>query len=193
MFLERVLASPLPGERIIFYLRRHWFIFAKEVVLYVLLLVLPLAAKIFLPYLLPGLWAFISSGGLINALVKLGLSLYYLGVWLFFWNAWVDYYLDVWLVTNERVVSLEQNGLFNRSVAELRLSRVQDVAASAKGLFSTMLGFGEVRIETAGEQSELNFLFHQVPKPFKVSERILRLADDWRHEHNADHPNGQSV
>jgi len=181
MFLGRFLPSPLPGEQVIFYLRRHWFVLARQVVLYVILFIAPLVAAYLVLKLFPDFWDRIFNGALTEALVTLAISLYYLAVWLFFWNAWVDYYLDVWLVTNERVVSLEQRGLFNRVVAELRLERVQDVAAQSKGLAGTILNFGEVRVQTAGE--EPNFMFHQVSKPYQVAEKILRLADTWKHSH----------
>jgi hypothetical protein len=183
MFLGRFLPSPLPDEKIIFYLRRHWFIFARQVCLYVILLTAPVIAAPLVLKFLPSLWDRLFNGALTEVLATLAISLYFLAVWLFFWNAWVDYYLDVWLVTNERVVLLEQRGLFNRTVAELRLSRVQDVAAQTKGLASTIFNFGEVRVQTAGEQN--NFVFHQVAQPYEVAEKVMRLADDWKHSHAA--------
>ena len=146
-----------------------------------MLLAAPPAVAWLVLKLLPSLWDRLFNGALTEALVMLAVSLYFLAIWLFFWNAWVDYYLDVWLVTNERIVSLEQRGLFNRTVAELRLSRVQDVAAQTKGLASTVFNFGEVRVQTAGEES--NFVFHQVPHPYEVAEKAMRLADDWKHSH----------
>ncbi|MBI5466450.1 MAG: PH domain-containing protein [Candidatus Kerfeldbacteria bacterium] len=181
MLLDRFLPSPLPGEKIIFYLRRHWFVFARQVVWYVILLTLPPVAVVLILKFMPSLWDRLFNGALTQVLVTLAVSLYYLAIWLFFWNAWVDYYLDVWLVTNERIVSLEQRGLFNRTVAELRLSRVQDVAAQTKGLASTIFNFGQIRVQTAGE--EANFVFHQVPHPYEVAEKVMRLADGWKHSH----------
>lgn len=181
MFLGKILTSPLPGERIVFYLRRHWWVVAKQVVIYLSLALLPVAVFVLLPTYLPVAWDELTAGGPVTVLAKLAASVYYLGVWLFFWRGVVDYYLDVWIVTNERVVAREQHDLFNRQVVELRLSRVQDVSAAVRGLWGTMLGFGEVRVETAGEEE--NFIFHNVPHPYQVSEQVLRLADDWRHVH----------
>lgn len=189
MFLEHVLTHPLPGERVVFYLRRHWIVFARQVAQYSLLAVAPVVLWYFTPTYLPTLWEFMWNGALMEAVVRMGASVYYLGLWVFFCNAWTDYYLDVWLVTNERVMSLEQRGLFNRRVSELRLSRVQDVAAHVKGFIHTTLDFGEVHIQTAGE--EPNFVFHQVSHPDEVAQKVLHLADDWRHSHgepSAGHP-----
>jgi hypothetical protein len=183
MWLGRVLPSPLPNERIVFILRRHWFVFAQKVIWYVILFAWPILARYVILNFFPQILEKIFSGGVLEALMRLGVSLYYLAIWLFFWSAWTDYYLDVWVVTTERIVSLEQRGLFNREVAELRLSRVQNVSAKVRGLVNTMLDFGEVEIETAGEQSETLFGFHQIPHPYQISEKIMHLTDDWRHTH----------
>lgn len=181
MLLGKIFSSSLPGERIVFYLRRHWWIMFKHTALYLALGLLPVVVFIFLPVYLPTAWDQLIAGGFVTVLAKLAASLYYLGVWLFFWRGVVDYYLDVWIVTNERVVARVQNGLFNRQVVELRLSRVQDVSAKTQGLWGTLLNFGEARVETAGEEE--NFIFEQVPHATQVSEQVLRLADDWRHVH----------
>ncbi len=186
MLLGRILPQPLPGERIVFLLRRYWITFARQLTFYLLLAVLPFIARYLVLRLYPGLVDTIFSGGILEALFRLGVSLYFLVVWVFFWSAWVDYYLDVWVVTTERVVTLEQRALFNRSVSELRLLRVQDVSAKVQGFLGTFLDYGEVRLETAGEQSEAVFAFHQVPHPTQVSEKILHLADDCRHLHSND-------
>jgi uncharacterized membrane protein YdbT with pleckstrin-like domain len=183
MLLDRVLPLTLPNEHIVFLLRRHWFVFAKKVVGYIFLFAWPILARYIILTFFSQVVETIFSGGLLEALVRLGVSLYYLAIWLFFWSAWADYYLDVWVVTNERIVSFEQRGLFNREVSELRLSRVQNVSAKVQGLINTMLDFGEVGIETAGEQSEMLFSFHQIPHPYQISEKIIHLTDDWRHTH----------
>ena len=184
MWLDKVLPFRLRGEVIVFYLRPHWLVLAKKIAFFVVLFALPAAVAYVLARFRTDDWEIIWSGGLLEVLVQLGLSLYYIGVWSFFWSAWVDYYLDVVLITNERIVSLRQNGLFNRSISELRLVRVQDVSAQVKGFLATVLHFGDVTVQTAGEQ--INFSFKSIPQPYQVAERILRLADDWRSSHPSD-------
>jgi hypothetical protein len=186
MLSSKILPQPLAGEHIVFMLRRHWLVFSRVVVVYLVLMLLPLGARYVVWNYYPVLLDTLFGGGLMEGLFRLGVCLYMLAVWMFFWSAWVDYYLDVWVVTNERVVKFQQNGLFNRTVSELRLLRVQDVSATTKGLLSTFVNFGEVRLETAGEQSETTFTFHQVPDPYHVSERILHLADECRHAHQGE-------
>ncbi|MFH1112031.1 MAG: PH domain-containing protein [Patescibacteria group bacterium] len=183
MWLDQVLSSPLPGEHVIFYLRRHWFTFFLELLKYLLLLVVPvLLALVFIRYL-PDRWEILFNGELTEILVKLAVSIYYLGVWVFFWTAWVDYYLDVWLVTNERIISIEQKGLFNRFRSELRLSRVEDATTEVKGVFPTMLHYGNIIVQTAG--MEQNTIFRNVSDPYQVAEKIIKLTDGWHKIHPA--------
>lgn len=181
MFLGKILPNPLKGEHIVYFLRRHQFTFFTELVRYALLLLVPLAlAWAFINYF-PEQWQSLFGGGLSEVLLKLGASIYYLGVWVFLWTSWVDYYLDVWIVTNERIISVEQKGLFNRFRSELRLSRVEDVSTEVKGFFATILHFGDVTIQTAG--MEQNAIFKNIPQPYKVSEGIIKLTNNWRKIH----------
>jgi uncharacterized membrane protein YdbT with pleckstrin-like domain len=98
----------------------------------------------------------------------------FLFLWLFGFLVWIDYYFDVWIITNERIVNIEQKGLFNRHISELRFSRVQDVTASVDGLVPTMLNFGDVYVQTASEED--HFIFRQVGDPFAVKDEVMRLA-----------------
>jgi len=183
MFLGRLLVNPLPGESVIIKLRRHWFIFFRQVVIYVFWLILPFILGYLSLRFAPNLWDRAWSGGFLTMLFKLAISYYFLALWMFFWNAWTDYYLDVWFVTNERLLSFEQKGLFNRQISELRLSRVQDVSVQVKGLLSTVFGFGQLYVQTAG--AEERFFLRDVPQPYRVADKIIRLADTWRQQHPA--------
>ena len=158
-------------EKIVLTLRRHWFIPLKYVLFFSLLLVLPLGAYLFFHA------SFISclKNDYIHALTVLGISLYYLYVCVFFFNAWVDYYLDVWIVTDKRIVNIYQNGLFSRTISEQKLYRVQDVTAQVKGIIPTFLNFGNVYIQTAAEEER--FIFRQVSHPYAVSRKILQLCN----------------
>jgi len=181
MFLGKILPNPLPGEHVVYFLRRHRFTFFTKLLEYFLLLAVPLVvAWVFLTYF-PEQWESLFGSGLSEVLLKLGASIYYLGVWVFLWTDWVDYYLDVWIVTNERIISVEQKGLFNRFRSELRLSRVEDVSTEVKGFFATILHFGDVTIQTAG--MEQNAIFRMVPRPYQVSEGIIKLTNSWRKAH----------
>ena len=89
----------------------------------------------------------------------------------FFFLEWLLYWLDVWIVTTERIVKVEQQHLFRRSIAEFRLSRVQDVRVDIHGVLATALKFGDLVVETASEGPA--FTFTRIPHPEQIKDIIL--------------------
>src|SRR3989339_70988 len=143
---------------------------------YVLFLFLLLAVELGIYYLLKNLFPELFLKNFTLAILYLVAFIYTLSVWLFFYTAFVNYFLDMWIITNDRIVDIRQKGLFARVVAELDLFRVQDVTSEAHGIFATMFDFGNVYIQTAGEQER--FVFYNIPEPHKIREAIIRLADE---------------
>ncbi len=79
------------------------------------------------------------------------------------------------IVTDRNITQILQYGLFNRKVSQLNMVNVEDVTSAQKGLFSTIFGFGELIIETAGEQS--NFHFTYCPRPGYYAKVILNARE----------------
>ena len=88
---------------------------------------------------------------------------------------WVIYYLNVHIITNERVVDITQPGILHHTISELHLSRVQDATAEIKGFLHTFLDYGNVYLQTAGETER--FVFSEIPNPTKVEKLILDLYE----------------
>ena len=84
------------------------------------------------------------------------------------------YTLDVWIVTNHRIVDSTQNGFFNRTVSELHLARIQDISVQTKGVIQTFFKFGDLQVQTAGTEERFNF--SQIPNPGQVKDEIMKLA-----------------
>lgn len=156
-------------ENIILLLRRHIL-----VLLWALFPALFLAAVIIIGYrYLPQFFPILTEYPYIHYFL-LGMNVFTLYVLGFAFLIWMDWYLDVWILTNERVVDIKQTGLFGRDVSEFKLDRIQDVTVHAKGVFPTIFNYGDVRIQTAGEKIE--FIFEQVPGPYKAKDEILKTA-----------------
>lgn len=83
------------------------------------------------------------------------------------------------VVTNEHIVDIDQLGLFQRNVATLTLTRIQDVSAVVHGPFQTLFQYGTVIIQTAGERE--NFNFDYVPNPYEVEQYILQVHHKYVH------------
>jgi len=103
----------------------------------------------------------------------------------------VNYYLDIYIVTNKRIVSINQNGFFRREIAELHLHQVQDVEAKVEGFYQTMLHFGTIYIQTAGERE--NFVFQDVPHPYTLAKKIVELHEQQIESEYENHPHNRTT
>jgi len=157
-------------------LRRHWFVFFKFVITYFLIGLIPLALHIASNSLTLNLFAS-ETGHIAKVMI---FSAFYLFWWLLAFRQFMDYWLDVWLITDQRVVNVRQRGLFFRTISELKLFRIQDVTADVRGLFPTLLHYGHVHIQTAATQKR--FMFEQIPHPYEVTRKIMKLVE-WRQHH----------
>ncbi len=160
-----------PDEKIVFQMRSHWITFLGEIVLVLVLGALPVGLFI----VFQGVWPSLLVGTISKPILVLMTSAYYLMLWVFFITKFIDYYLDVYLVTSDRVLDVSQQGMFSRTVAELDLARVQDVTSEVKGVLRSLLNFGNVYIQTAGEKE--NFIFEDVSHPDDIRKRLLELVE----------------
>ncbi len=156
------------NEEIIIMLRRHWVILLAEFVTLIIMLFVLLAGSLFTPFLIE-LLPIELSPKLFN-LINSFLFMFY---WIILFVVWIDYYLDVWIVTDQRIVNIEQFGLFRREISELDHGKIQDVTTEIHGLIPTLLKFGYVHIQTAG--SRTRFEFKQVPNPVLVRAMVMKL------------------
>lgn len=155
-------------EEIILLLRRHWLILLLEFFPLFLLLLFLLFFNLFSENMLVWLPDFVSAD-----FFYLMDSFLFMFFWLIIFIVWLDYYLDVWIVTDQRIVNIEQKGLFFREISELEHSKIQDVTTEVHGIVPTLLKFGYVYIQTAAEKSR--FVFKQVPDPVLVRTVIMKL------------------
>ncbi len=153
------------GEKLLAERRRHWFIFFTEIAGIVIVALVPFVA--------------IASLGLVGiaithvAIWKLWLffaAAWWLMLWVLFWMIWTAYYLDVWYVTDRRLIDVEQHWLFSRQVSELRLDKIQDITVEVHGLFAHLFQFGDIHVQTAGQSREIKI--KSIPNPHQLKEII---------------------
>ena len=63
------------------------------------------------------------------------------------------------IVTDRNITQVLQYGLFSRKVSQLNIVNIEDVTSFQSGLIPTMLNYGTIKIETAGEQANFSFTF----------------------------------
>lgn len=161
-------------EKVFLLIRKHWFNYIIFFVLFVLMII-PLVVLAFFWIGNPAFFTPLIA----NAFV-VGLSIYLLvllGLLLF---GFVSFYLDVYIVTNRRIVDIKQNGFFNREISELHLQQVQDVNARVRGFFQTVLHFGNVYVQTAAERE--NFTFESIPHPYTIAKQVIDLHERYLSE-----------
>ena len=165
----RYFPSQRSKEKVYLLLRRHWFTYAIFLMI-TILMAIPLVIIFIYWFLQPEFFE-----GIITNFLILGISAYTLFIMALLLYGFIDYYLDVYIVTNQRIVDIKQNGFFRREIAELRLHQVQDVKAKVKGAFPTLMHYGDIHIQTAGGKE--NFYFKSIPHPYRVSKMIINLHE----------------
>ena len=95
--------------------------------------------------------------------------------WMIFFIIWTDYYLDVMIVTDKRIIDIEQRGFFKREVSTVRLESIEDITINVSGVLATFLDYGTLKIQTAAENRE--FIINDVPHPNQVKSTIFELQN----------------
>ncbi|MFA6132088.1 MAG: PH domain-containing protein [Patescibacteria group bacterium] len=173
------LPNARPNEKVELFLRRHW-ITPLEIITYTFFLyAVPLAGILYYA----DSWETWTTKPYWGPIIILVACSYALLSWLFCFLEFTDYYLDIWIVTNERIINIEQKGLFTRVASEMHLSAIEDTTSEVKGMMRTFLDYGDVHIQTAGERTR--FIFKGIPHPERVKEAVVKLVhgDKLRHSH----------
>jgi len=158
-------------EVILLQVRKHWFVLCVQ---FFLVLFLALFPGVFLFFVLNS--ATMTKVLPFNTSIFIALySGWLIVMWMILFSIWTNYYLDVWTVTNKRLIAVNQRGFFSRVVASFRLERMQDISVSVHGIIATFLDFGTLEIQTAGEEG--NFKVSGVPSPADIKAVILSSAD----------------
>lgn len=155
-----------PGETVFLLLRRHRFTIMYPISFILLLALVPIviwlgfaeqiAKSAFSP-----LFSFLSS-------------LWYLLLWASLFYRLTLHNLNTVVVTDRRIIENEQYGFFNRKVSELHTYRVQDVTVHTHGVLETLMGFGDISVQTAASDKE--FVFHRIADPEKVKDKIMQVV-----------------
>lgn len=165
-------------EKIEYLLHRHPITFVPIAFVFILLMLVPAGVYFLINSLFPNL---LYSTIIYPLGILLG-SIYYLSIYLFFYAQFVDFYLDMWIVTNDRIIDVEQHGLFSRTISEADLFRIQDVTVDIQGFFNTIFNFGNVTVKTAS--SNVHIIFYNVPNPNEIRQALIQLADEDRQHHH---------
>jgi hypothetical protein len=77
----------------------------------------------------------------------------------------------VFIVTDQRLIQISQKGLFNRSVVDIGLDKIQNINYQINGVQETLLGFGTILVQTFVGDLVMDNIHH----PQEVQEKIVKI------------------
>lgn len=147
-------------EIIIKVMNRHPFTFIRDAIIYLLIFVVSLTIMVmffFVPYILPIAFVFF-----VFSIIG--------GFYTFFtWER------DKFVITDQRIVDIEQKTLFIKRQKEAFLGKIQDVSFETNGFWGSLFNYGNVNIQTASDTS-LNL--NDVYRPELVQKIVLDLIKE---------------
>jgi len=169
-------------EKVLLMCRRHWIYLYPRMVLQILIAVLPVLA-LFLVLR----WADAMDG--LAAKVAMVVS----AIWLAGWAVKIillkyRYDNDLWTITNQRIIDSYRSNPFSLKITTADLVDIVDTSLNRSGLLPTMLNYGDIRCETAGERQDISL--PAVPHPQEVHALIDRERD---RERKSTYQGGGSV
>ncbi len=86
---------------------------------------------------------------------------------------WFIWDCGTYIITNQRVIRIEQIGLFNRQISEAEIDRIQEISTEIKGPIHTLFNFGTVHIQTASSDAKVDF--EDIAIPYDIQQEIARI------------------
>lgn len=148
--------------------RRHWIVFARHALWYLLALALWVMIVVGGQVLVPGI--------LISPIFG-GVMVFFLFIILFalYWY-YADWRNDIYRLTTSTVIDSTRLPLgFGSSRTEAPLANVQNVNVLQPNIWSTLLRYGDVTVETAGANA--NIIFKTVHRPKQVQADLFQRLE----------------
>lgn len=100
----------------------------------------------------------------------------------FFLFNFLNWFFNVYIITNKKIVDIDFHGLIYKNISEATLFNIEDVTSVVKGAANMIFNIGDVYIQTAGEIREFDFM--NVHNPSKLRDIISDLVAEKRHNGN---------
>lgn len=168
--MRRLFPSQMPEEKIYIVVREHWVLLALKLLIWLIFLLIPILFYLFAPASAPVLFE-----GQLGIITKIFTEVYLIFLLLSLFLIFILYYLNIHIITNLRIVDVDQDGIFSHAVSELHIDKIEDVTSHTKGVLGTLFDFGFVLIQTAGATER--FDFENVPRPGQLEKLILDLYE----------------
>lgn len=160
-------------EKLLAVIKRHPFGIIK---MYATVIVGMVFAGALLWMILPGLLPRDENEVIYSIIAVIAVTLVGLMAFILF-VATIIYFRSKLVITDKTITQTIQNGLFNRKISQLAVTNIEDVTANKNGFFPTILNYGRLLVETAGEQE--NFHFDYCPNADHYAKLILEAREQF--------------
>lgn len=151
-----------PSEKPLMLIKRHWIIILK--------LWLYFFGWIFVTLIIYIFWNY--------AWVHLLVIIFWMIYSIFLYVEWLNHELDLYIITNHRIIWVDQVWFLDRKVSECNLWQVQEVWNQTKWFLANILNYWTITIQTAWNAT--NFIMEMAPTPIENSRKILNEVDKYR-------------
>lgn len=154
------------NEKIILAVHKHWLVLFGRTTIVLIFFLIGFAGFYFIS-------GFVGENVFLYRLSWFLFIIYFLILYIISLVLWMDHYLDMWIITDERILDIEHAGVFRREVSEFLISQVQDVTIQVPGMLASFLKYGNIRVQTAGEKF---FESKDIPNPEKIKDLIIEYS-----------------
>ena len=144
-------------------IRRHWIVI--------------LFTKMYLIILAVITWGLMFLYG--TGIPHVYIHLIIISIWMyglvFAFIRWINDELDIFIITNQRIIGLIQEGFLSRKSVQASIRHVQEVNAQTQWLLGSMLHFGPLYIQTASETTDL--IMPTAANTMKASRHISNMVE----------------
>lgn len=119
---------------------------------------------------------FYKAGASIYSSYALGIGLFIIVyIWL---GSWVCWSKTIYLLTNQRIISVTQESWFTREVAESNLELILFISHKISGPLRTLLNMGSIHIRTSGVVEE-EIVLKDISNPYEVQRKIVETQKEY--------------
>ena len=83
------------------------------------------------------------------------------------------WYFKILVVTNQKIVDIDQQRLLHKIVSDIPLEKIQDIFYRIKGLNQTLTGVGDIQIVLTDNKTRIEL--ENIKQPQKIQQIILQL------------------
>jgi len=94
-------------------------------------------------------------------------------VFSYLYSNFILWFFNVGIITNKRILDIDFYGLVYKETTIAMLNKVEDITAKVGGFFSSFFDYGNLFIQTAGTEANIEFI--NIPKPQTVAKIINQL------------------